>query len=64
MEEAQQRVRQAIEQVQVMDDPRECYQAVRNAIRTCEQNGVPVPRELIVAEETTARECALESQGR
>ena len=46
------------------DDPRDCYQLVREKIRTHEQKGEMIPEDLRRLERTLFAECNAASQGR
>lgn len=50
--------------IESSDDPRECYQLVREKIRLHEARGEKIPEDLRRLERTLMTECNAESQGR
>lgn len=51
-------------QIDGIDDPRECYALVRNAISEHESAGEMISDDLAMLERTLLTECLVESQGR
>lgn len=52
------------QQMEAMENPRDCYALVRERIRRYEQDGSNVPTELTRLEQSLLTECLSESQGR
>lgn len=50
--------------IEEAEDPRECYQLVREKIKMRERRGESVPDDLLRLERTLLTECNAQSQGR
>jgi hypothetical protein len=51
-------------ELEVIDDPRECYAKVQARIRSYRQAGMTVPEDLALIEKRLMWECMAASQGR
>lgn len=51
-------------QLEVLDDPRECYTLVKKRIAEHQNAGETVSEDLVMLERSVLNDCLLESQGR